>query len=232
MSRMQCRGWIVLAGVVVALLSSTPAKAQVVGIDPGPPRESRTKLNDVITGVYYDVKNQALAEHRLQYLEAKLRRDAELGDAAAVKRDTCQIDNLRYRIAMDEWLIRWNSREYPCFYTIRHDQFSRIAMAQATHPIQSPYPSAPAPIQGPMGGIPMMGISIVNVESAGTDVSFAIDGLPHQVDGGSRLNLSVAQDAIITYDAGGSLGGQRYMMSPGVFEFRSTPDGWVLYKLP
>ena len=38
MSRLQCRGSIAGAAVVVALLSSRPADAQV-GVDPGPPRE-------------------------------------------------------------------------------------------------------------------------------------------------------------------------------------------------
>ena len=64
---------------MVALLSSRPADAQV-GVDPGPPREPGGLLNSLITGVQYDIVNQALAEHHLQYLQAKLRRDAERGD--------------------------------------------------------------------------------------------------------------------------------------------------------
>jgi hypothetical protein len=42
----------------------------------------------------------------------------------------------------------------------------------------------------------------------------------------------VPTHSIITYDDGGSLGRQRYLISPGSYEFRSTDEGWVLYKLP
>ena len=112
MPRLQCRGSIVGAAIVVALLSSRPAAAQV-GVDPGPPREPGGLWNSFITGVKYDIVNQALAEHHLQKLQEKLRRDAERGDMAAVDRDVCRIDNLKYRIVIDEWLIRWNSPNTP-----------------------------------------------------------------------------------------------------------------------
>ncbi len=58
MSRLQCRGSIAGAAVLVALLSSRPADAQI-GVDPGPPREPGGCLNSVITGVEYDIVNQA-----------------------------------------------------------------------------------------------------------------------------------------------------------------------------
>ena len=51
MSRLQCRGSIARAAVVVALLSSRPADAQL-GVDPGPPREHGGLLNTFITGVH------------------------------------------------------------------------------------------------------------------------------------------------------------------------------------
>ena len=139
MSRLQCRGSIARAAVVVALLSSRPADAQV-GVDPGPPREPGGLLSNLVTGVQYDIVNQALAEQRLQNLQAKLRRDAERGDMAAVDRDVCRIDNLKYRIAIDEWLIRWNSLQNPCFYPIRTNAVSGAAIAQAATPILVPNP--------------------------------------------------------------------------------------------
>ena len=70
-------------------------------------------MNSMVIGTYYDMKNQALAEWQLQKVEAKLRRDAERGDTAAVECDIRRIDNLKYRIVMDEWLIRWNSLQDP-----------------------------------------------------------------------------------------------------------------------
>ena len=230
MSRLQCRVLIAGAGFVVALLSSRAADAQV-GVDPGPPREPGGLLNALVTGVYYDVVNQELAEHRLQKLQAKLRRDAERGDTAAVDCDVRRIDNVKYRITIDEWLIRWNSRHYPDFYPIRTDAVSCAAIAQATHPTQVPNPQRLVPISVPMAAAPTISITIVNAEPAGAGVAFAIDGITHQAPGGSRQNLAVAPDSHITYDGGGSLGQRRYLIAPGLYEFRSTAEGWALYKL-
>jgi hypothetical protein len=73
---------------------------------------------------------------------------------------------------------------------------------------------------------------IINAAPAGTKFEFAIDGVPHQADGGSRQVLQVTPNARITYDSRGSLGQRRYRVEPGVYEFRSTAEGWALYKLP
>src|SRR5271170_3846428 len=101
MSRLQYRGSIAAATIVVALLLSRPADAQV-GVDPGPPREPGGLCNNLVTGTEYDIVNVALAEHRLQKLQAKLRGDAERGDMAAVECDVHRIDNVQYRIAIHE----------------------------------------------------------------------------------------------------------------------------------
>ena len=68
-------------------------------------------------------------------------------------------------------------------------------------------------------------ITIVNAQPAGTGVSFSIDGIPHQVDGGSRLELPVLPDSNIAYEGGGSIGQREYRISTGLFEFRSTAEG-------
>ena len=71
MSRFQSRGSIVRAAVVaVALLSSRPADAQVTN-DPGPPREPGGLVNNLLTGVEYDILNQAKAERRLQHVSGE-----------------------------------------------------------------------------------------------------------------------------------------------------------------
>ena len=230
MCRLQCRVSIAGAAVLVALLSSRTADAQV-GVDPGPPREPGGFCNAVVTGAEYDIVNQALAEHRLQKLQAKLRRDAERGDMAAVDHDVRRIDNVQYRIAIDDWLIRWNLRQYPDFYPIRTDAVSLAAIVQATHPIQVPNPQRPALTLGPMAAAPTIPITIVNAEPAGNGIAFAIDGITHQAPAGSRQDLAVAPDSHISYDGGGSLGQRRYLILPGVYEFRSTPEGWALYKI-
>jgi len=230
MSRLPCRGSIAGAVVVIALFSSRPADAQV-GVDPGPPREPGGLLNALITGAQYDIVNQALAERRLQYLQAKLRRDAGRGDTAAVDRDVCRIDNVTYRIAIDEWLVRWNSRQNPGFYPIRTDAVSCAAIAQAASPTRVPDALRQVPTPGPMAAAPRFPITIVNAEPTGADVAFAIDGVAYQAPAGSRQNLAVAIDSHITYDSGGSLGQRRYRIPPGRYEFRSTAEGWALYKL-
>jgi hypothetical protein len=230
MSTLQCACSIARAAIVVVLLSSRPADAQFFG-DPGPPPHPGGVLNAWITGVKYDVVNQALAEKHLQHVQAKLRRDAERGHAAAVDHDVHKIDDLRYRIAMDEWLIRWNSLCDPGFYTIRTDCVSAAAIAQATHPIPSPYPPQLTPMVGSVVAAPTISITIVNAAPAGDSVAFAIDGVSHQAAAGSRQDLSVAPGSNITYDGGGSLGQRRYLLSQGRYEFRKTAEGWALYKL-
>jgi hypothetical protein len=231
MSRRQCRVLIAGAAVAAALLSSRAADAQV-GIDPGPPREHGGLCNALVTGVAYDVVNQALAEHRLQKLQAKLRHDAERGDTGAVECDVRRIDKVKYRIVIDEWLIRWNSRQYPDFYPIRTDPVSCAAIAQATHPIPTPYPPQSFPPLRLMAAAPTIPITIVNAEPAGAGVTFTIDGLAYEAAAGSRQDLTVAPDAHISYDGGESVGQRRYRLSPGNYEFRSTAEGWALYKLP
>jgi hypothetical protein len=130
MSRLQCRGPIALAAVVVALLSSRPADAQVVV--PGPPRQHGGLLRDLNTGAWYDRANQAHAERCLQHRQEKLRRDAERCDSAAVDYDVRRIDNLQHRIVVDEWLIRKNSCQESGYYphSVRLDPITYCAIAQ------------------------------------------------------------------------------------------------------
>ena len=230
MSRFLCRGSITGAAVVVALLSCRPADAQI-GVDPGPPREHPGLCRRLITGAEYDILNEALAVHCLQHLEAKLKSDAERGDMAAVAHDVHRIDKVTYRIAIHEWLARWNMRQYPDFYPIRTDPVSYAAIAQATHPIPSPYPGSARATSRPMPPAPMIPVTISNAEPAGAGVAFSIDGLTHQAPAGSRQDLNVAPDSHITYDGGGSVGERRYRITQGAYEFRMTPQGWALYKL-
>jgi hypothetical protein len=191
-------------------------------------------VNNLLTGVQYDIVNQAVAEKRLPHAQAKLRHHAEWGKSAAVHRDVRRIENLKYRIVVDEWLIRQNSLYNPGWYPypLRMDPISCEAIALASRPEEVPYIQQPLQTPGQISASPPFSITIVNVEPAGPGVAFAIDGVAHQAAGGSRQELTVAPDSNITYDAGGSLGQRRYQLSPGVYEFRSTAEGWALYRLP
>ncbi len=231
MSRHQCRGSIVGAAVLVALLSSRPADAQV-GIDPGPPREPGGLCNKLATGVWYDVVNQKLAVHHLEHLEAKLRSNAERGDTTPSGFHLRQIDNLKYRITIDEWLIRWNSLHYPDFYPIRTDPVSCAAIAQASHPIYIPDDLRQVQPPPPMPPAPTIPITIINAESSGTGIVFAINGLTYQVAPSSRKDLAIPFDSTITFEVGGSVGERRYRITQGLYEFRSTAEGLMLFKLP
>jgi hypothetical protein len=163
----------------------------------------------LLTGVKYDVVNKALAEHRLQKLQEKLRRDTERGDIAAVDHDVHCIDRVKYRIAIDEWLIRWNSLHYPDFYPIWTDEVSAAAIAQAAQPTQVPNPQWPPLTSGPMAAAPTIPITIINAEPAGDGITFAIDGITRRAPAGSRQELAVAPNSHISYDSGGSLGERR-----------------------
>ncbi len=147
---------------------------------PGPPREHPGCVNAVITGAEYDIVNVKLAQKRLHHLQAQLRADAEQGDMVAVDHDIHKIDNVNYRIAIHEWLILWNLRQYPCFYPIRTDEVSCAAIAQATHPIPSPYPRQYVPGRGTMPVAPKITITIINAEQAGDSVAFSINGITHR----------------------------------------------------
>src|SRR3954447_4281843 len=118
MCRLQCRGSIARAAIVVALLSSRAADAQGV-FDPGPTQAHGYQWYVKNSGVQLELSHQAKAERRLQKLEAKLGQDAGRGDADAVDCDARRIDNARFWIAVDEWLIRKHLLLDPGYYPIR-----------------------------------------------------------------------------------------------------------------
>ncbi len=122
MSMLTCRYSIAVAAVGVALFTSTAADAQVIG-GPYATPPPQGFLNDLVTGAEYDIVNQAKAEQRLGRLQSRLQRDSQRGDMPAVNRDSRQIANTRYRIAVDEWLIRKNTLRETCYYPVRAEDF-------------------------------------------------------------------------------------------------------------
>lgn len=114
MSRIPCRAATALAAVAFILLSSRPAAAQVGG--PGPPKHHPFYHNSFVNGSAYEVANQAKAEHQLRHVEGKLERDAANCNEAASERHARRAEYLRYRIAVDEWLIRKQRLQCPGFY--------------------------------------------------------------------------------------------------------------------
>lgn len=140
----QCRGSIAGAAVVVALLCSRPAAAQVVGA-PGPHQPPRGSFSGLGTGIQYDILNQAKAERRLQFVESKLRRDLARGKTAAADFDARWLDYVKYRMAVNVWLIRKNSLQDPGYYPVRTDPISCAAIAEAARPPDAYIPAQSSP---------------------------------------------------------------------------------------
>lgn len=238
MSRRPRRKLFACAAVGVALFSSKAADAQVVVV-PGPVRPPMGLYHAVATGVEYDVANRDMALHHLEKLQGKIEGGAPVSD-----HHIRRIDNLRHRIAVEEWLIRKYSCMNPGYYPppLCLDPESAAAIALASRPALPP--GVPWPIQRPktssaarMSPYSMptptpdpIQVTIVNATEA--DVAYTIDGIDRRTTGGSSADLPVPPGSKITYDAGGSLGPRRYALSPGRYEFRSTEEGVALYKLP
>jgi hypothetical protein len=227
MLKLPFRSSIARAAVVVALFGSVPAGAQ----NYAPPQPAGL-VGNIISGVQYDIVNQAKAEKHLQHTQAKLRRDAERGDRDAVNHDARRIANLRFRITVDEWLIRKNSLCEPGVYPypVRIDAMSCAVIADAARSLEGPYPKSMFPRGAPLVNPPIP-LAIINAAPAGANVAFAINGVEHQVAPGARQELTVSPDSTITFDGGGSLGQRRYQISQGRYEFRPSSEGLALYKL-
>jgi hypothetical protein len=128
MSKLQ--GLIAVA-FVVALCWSNAADAQVYQ-----PVEPGGLVNNLATGVHYDMKNQAMAEHRLNHLQSKFAHHVASGHSAAADHDVRLMRNMRYRIVVDEWLIRKNIGLNPGCYPdpLCMDPITYAAIAQYHRP--------------------------------------------------------------------------------------------------
>ena len=231
MSTLQSRSSIALLVLVLGLTSSRLSVAQS-GINAGPVEAPGNFFRETNIGVTYDRLNQAKAERSLRYHEEKLRRDSQRCNTAAAEHDARKIQNLKFRILADEWLIRKNSTQELIPYPFLADPISYAAIAQATCLV--PYNGNPqlVPPAPPRPTAPVITITITCVESAGSTVAFEVDGTSYQAAPGSRQDLTVPLDATVRYDAGGSLGKRQYTIQAGNYEFRSTPEGIAFYRLP
>jgi hypothetical protein len=132
MSKLHCRVSIAVA-FVAALSWSQAADAQVYPLQP---LEPGGLVNNLATGVAYDSANQAMAVHRLHHLQSKLGRHVASGHVAAADHDARRISSTRYRIVVDEWLIRKNMGCNPGYYPypLCMDPITSCAIAQYHRP--------------------------------------------------------------------------------------------------
>ena len=130
MSTLQDRGSIIGATVLVVALAAQFTRAE----EPG------GLYNNVVTGVGYDLANKSLAEQKLYRLQTR----PVQGHFASPERRAQRINDVKYRIAVDCWLIRKNSLLDPGYYPIRTDPDERAIIAQAASP--APYPVFAPPV--------------------------------------------------------------------------------------
>jgi hypothetical protein len=135
MLKLQGRSSMAAAALTLILISSTPAAAQFRA-----PRERGGLLNNLVTGAAFEIMDQAKAERRLQRLEARF--DPAVGNAAVEDHNIRKIDRTRFRIRVDEWLIRYNTCQeltpYPNPLCL--DPQTRAAIGQYRYPAFGPPP--------------------------------------------------------------------------------------------
>ena len=113
---------------------------------------------------------------------------------------------------------------------------SNYVRPQAVTPIPAvvtqvapPPPKPLAQIAAPKGD-PNGQITLRNPEDSGGTVSFAFDEdviTLHPGQARSVLNLKLR---VVAFGSGGSLGEVKYTLSPGIYKFKVTDQGWNLYK--
>jgi hypothetical protein len=188
---------------------------------------------------------------------ARLQDDINRGDAAAVNRDLRLVRRHERDVQM---VRRWAQRDLflpPGFYPmppraaqvpvnpslIPHPQYPGYGYfpSDPDHLYRLPEgatgttegATAAASTAGAADGTrgARMSIEIVNTAPAGTTVTFFINGVAYQIEGGGRRKLDVRPRSTIAYDRIGGLGRWRYTLSSGVYEFQPLESGWALFKV-
>jgi hypothetical protein len=80
---------------------------------------------------------------------------------------------------------------------------------------------------------PSSEITIRNSSGKRLPVSFLIDGQDVELRDGEERTFSASQSIrTVRYDRGGRFGSTENSLAPGDYEFRVTPSGWDLARLP
>ena len=195
----------------------------------------------------------------LQHDEARLQNDINRGDARRVNRDLNRIQWDERRIWYDRRRIRrdlflppgpWVPRPQPIpmdATLIPHPQYPGYGYypSKPTQLYQIPQP-VPVLNPAPGGGSSsrsspastadtttraQVSVVIRNAEQTGVDVNYVVDDVAYKAVSGGLQRLVVGPSSTIHYDRGGTFGVQRYGLSGGVYEFRSSDTGWALVKL-
>ena len=73
-------------------------------------------------------------------------------------------------------------------------------------------------------------VRIVNPADTGATLNFAVNGQQYSLAPGQQQDLNVNAGSVIEFDRGGSGGTVAYSLSPGLYSFAQTPQGWELYN--
>ncbi len=196
---------------------------------------------------------EKLDRWQLQQDQARLEQDIANGNTARANRDLEQIRR-------DEWwlTIDHNQRRFgptPPLPTpvpvsagiVPHPQDPGYGY-DPSHPaqrVQLPQP-VPAVNPAPGGGTSSdsapgstpekptrakVSVVIFNPEETRVAVNYVVDGVTYRTESGGLQRLVTGPKSTIRYDKGGDFGAERYALSPGDYEFRSSATGWALVKL-
>ena len=196
---------------------------------------------------------EKLDERRLEHDQAQLQADIRKGDSARVHRDLEQIQRDEWWLTVDRAGRHFGPTPplpnpialgvalvphppYPGYGYDPSDPTQLYPLPQPA-PVLNPSPaggssSHPAPGSTP-GTPPPAPLSVVirNPAKWGVAVNYVVDGVTYKTESGGLQTLVVGPSSTIRYDRGGDFGVQRYALSAGEYEFRSSDTGWALVKL-
>jgi hypothetical protein len=200
-------------------------------------------------------------ESLLELHQARLQYDVAQGDAIRANRDVNRIQRDEWRIWYDRRKIRrdmwlpagpWVPRPRPIplgATLIPHPQYpgygydpsnpAQLYRLTQAATLQNPDPSGGVSAGSAAGSTPgaiatpsRVAVVIVNAGPSATAIDYEIDGVAYRTESGQQKRLAVGPTSTILYNRGGDLGVDRYALSAGVYEFRSSGTGWALFKLP
>ena len=75
-------------------------------------------------------------------------------------------------------------------------------------------------------------IAVVNPTANGVTLQFLLDGQPHTLEAGTRIDFTVTRPIEIKFDRGEQFGRGRYKLTEYLYTFRPTDHGWEIYRAP
>ena len=161
MSWLQSRGSIAWAAALLVLFLSRRVDAQVVA-PCAVHHHHGSPPSGLAAGAWLERLDRPHAQRRVQNLQAKLRSDVSRGDTADAACDARRLDRARFRLAVDEWLIRDMAMQDPGHYPLRIDPVSASYIAQMSQPAYAPALSPLVPLSAPVRATPAPPPPILN----------------------------------------------------------------------